>query len=481
MNTLYGSVLLVDSGAGDCAPANGAYYLHVARSTDEVVQRLSMESNTALVLVNMRHSPQGGLEVLQHVRRLQPSVPVVMLASTADPQDVVRAVRMGADDCVSTPADSDALRALIEAKLKHSATADSDEDTESHTDHVQDDRVFIAVSPEMQRLREQIRQLSKVDVPVLCLGESGTGKEVVARLIHQWSPRVNRVFFKVNCAALPSELLESELFGYDRGAFTGAERSKPGKFELSNNGTIFLDEIGEMPSSLQAKLLHVLQDQEFTRLGGRLKIKVNVRVIAATNVDIEKAISAKTFREDVYYRLSTFIFRIPPLRERRDDVPLLLRRYLKHYAALHHLPERRITPEVLERCHRYEWPGNVRELENFARRYLILGDPEPSRRSETENNEAFGTARAAGPNNGDLKTQLRGLKEEAESVAIRDALEKTNWNRKAAAELLNISYKSLLGKIRQHGLASVNGKALNIAKDAPVVPPPDKLAAVAGG
>ncbi len=453
-NSVARSVLLVDpGGSGEPVPANETYHVHVVRTIAEVAQSLSMDGNTDLVLVNMRHSPQCGLDVLEQVRRIRPSASVIMLASAVDPYYVVRAVRLGADDCVATPRDVNEIEALIDAWIRPRPEASCK--GEELYDTINDDRVFIAVSPKMRQLREQIRQLAQVDVPVLCLGESGSGKEVVARLIHKWSCRSKGVFLKVNCAALPSELLESELFGYERGAFTGAERSKPGRFEQGNNGTILLDEIAEMPFSLQAKLLHVLQDHEFTRLGGRSRIRVNVRVVAATNMDIEQAIASKAFREDVYYRVSTFIFRIPPLRERKEDIPVLLQRSMRYYAAMHGLPERLITSEVLERCRRHAWPGNVRELENFARRYLILGDPEPAGGCDAAVDLATSkSVDGCSGGRGSLQLRLRDLKEAAESVAIRRALNKTNWNRKAAAELLNISYKSLLGKIRRHGIGN---------------------------
>jgi transcriptional regulator with PAS, ATPase and Fis domain len=258
---------------------------------------------------------------------------------------------------------------------------------------------------------------------------------------------------------MPSELLESELFGYERGAFTGAVRSKPGKFELCNHGTLFLDEIAEMPPSLQAKLLHVLQDQEFTRLGGCSRVKVNVRVLAATNVNIREAMAAKTFREDLYYRLSTFVFSLPPLRDRREDLPILIRRYMSLYADRLHLPQRAIPKHLWEQlCLRYEWPGNVRELENFVKRYLICGEEAITFASAPRfaaGNGVDHSPHAGGATPGDLKAHVRDLRSKAEASAISGALEQTNWNRKEAAKVLNISYKSLLSKIRQYGLDRV--------------------------
>ena len=457
MKTNFRSVLVIDAAAHAEAPlSNGSYRIETAQNKVEAIQRICRDPVPAMVLVDMRSSEDRGLGILKELRQVRPSVPVIMLFSMSDPQDVVRAVRLGAEDCIVKPADSSGWHVFLEERLRTLPDAEPTDGDDDGIDLLNGNRFFVAVSSAMRTVREQIRQLSNVDVPVLCLGESGTGKEVVARLIHKSSRRADRLFMKINCAALPSELLESELFGYERGAFTGADRAKPGKFELCNHGTILLDEIAEMPTPLQAKLLHVLQDQEFTRLGGRSKIKVNVRVLAATNVEIEKAIVARTFREDLYYRLSTFVFRIPPLRERRDDIPVLLRRYLKFYASLHGLSPRDLTPDVLESCCKYAWPGNVRELENFARRYLILGEPYPGAANDGPMKgpvEALRERTPLGSDSEDLKTHIRGLKDEAETLAIRRALEETKWNRKAAAELLKISYKSLLAKIRQYDLA----------------------------
>lgn len=456
MNSTIKSVLVVDKAGSEQDLSNGWYRVEVARSTGEALDRVLLQPMPCLVLVDMDGTRDGGLEIISQLRQARPSLPIIMLSAMSDPRDVVRAIRLGAENCVTKPNTSLALKTLIEEQLSSLSAPDNGDHEDACVDRLDGERFFLALSPAMRRLREQIRQLATIDVPVLCLGESGSGKEVVARLIHLWSRRANRTFMKVNCAALPGELLESELFGYERGAFTGADRSKPGKFELTNEGTILLDEIGELPTSLQAKLLHVLQDREFTRLGGRAKIKVNVRPLAATNVDVRSAISAKTFREDLYYRLGTFVLHVPPLRERREDIPVLLRRYISHYAKLHGVADRPLTYQVLESCSKYEWPGNVRELENFARRYLVLGEPFPGVASDAlAGNPSPGTTRQNSPQSQqapDFKTHMRGLTQEAESLAIRRALENTHWNKRAAAQLLKISYKSLLAKIRQHQL-----------------------------
>jgi transcriptional regulator with PAS, ATPase and Fis domain len=281
----------------------------------------------------------------------------------------------------------------------------------------------------------------------------------LAHLIHKYSDRSHRTFLKVNCAAMPSELLESELFGYEPGAFTGAVKSKPGKFELCNKGTLLLDEIGEMSSALQAKLLQVLQDGQFSRLGGRNTVKVDVRVLAATNINMPQAIAQKAFREDLYYRLNSFVLRMPSLRERREEIPMILRHFMIHLADRYACAPLNVSPQLVESCENYPWPGNIRELENFVKRYLVLGD-ESTAIAELQR----GTSRD--PQTGivvrmeekqpqpspDLKEMVRNLKNGAEMEVIAQVLEETAWNRKRAATQLNISYKALLYKIRQYDI-----------------------------
>jgi len=284
------------------------------------------------------------------------------------------------------------------------------------------------------------------------LGESGTGKEVVSLLIHHLSPRANYPFLKVNCAAVPADLLESELFGYEAGAFTGAVKSKPGKFELCEQGTILLDEIGEMPPALQAKLLHFLQDHRFSRLGSRTTTKADVRILAATNIRVEEALASKMLREDLYYRLSGFTMQIPPLRERKKDIPLLLEHFMKRNAAQFSSPERRFSAKLIQACLSYSWPGNLRQLENFVRRYLVLGDEElaiSELRINQRSNGDLPPLMNGRPDVGGLKGLARGVKREAEAAAIAHALEQTNWHRQKAATLLKISYKALLYKIKE--------------------------------
>jgi transcriptional regulator with PAS, ATPase and Fis domain len=307
----------------------------------------------------------------------------------------------------------------------------------------------------MREIESHCTLVARADLPVLILGESGTGKEVAAMLIHKLSTRSERTFLKVNCAAMPADLLESELFGYEQGAFTGAVKSKPGKFEICDGGTIFLDEIGEMPAVLQAKLLHVLQDGSYSRLGGRSSLNVDVRVIAATNIDIKAAIARKTFREDLYYRLNGFTLKMPPLRERVEEIPILAQHFMRKVAAKHECDPLPISPALVQALTAHEWPGNLRELENTIKRYLVLAD-ETAIINELIPSQISGSVasiREDAGSNGSLKHLVRSLKGGVECSMIARTLEDTGWNRKAAASDLRISYKALLNKIKQYNLS----------------------------
>ncbi len=320
---------------------------------------------------------------------------------------------------------------------------------------------FVAASPVMKDILKQIRQIAEFDIPVLLLGESGTGKGIVASMIHELSCRAPERFMKINCAALPSELLESELFGYEAGAFTGANKAKAGKFEACHRGTIFLDEIAETPIGLQAKLLHVLQDGEFSRLGSYTSTQVDVRVIAATNTTISEAIAAGTFRRDLYYRLNVYTICLPPLRERREDIPALLDHFIVHWSQQIDRPPLPVSETLLNACMEYSWPGNIRELENFVRRYLIIGDESQALRQLQQDVTVYASgpvpvaspaANAPKAQPGDLKEEVRRLKEGAERMAITRALSLTSGNRTEAARLLHISVRALQYKIRNFGV-----------------------------
>jgi two-component system, NtrC family, response regulator AtoC len=319
---------------------------------------------------------------------------------------------------------------------------------------------FLAASPQMLEIHRQVKLLADIDINVLILGESGTGKEVVAQLIHKNSRRSNQKFLKVNCAALPADLLESELFGHRQGAFTGAINDRPGKFEQANRGTLLLDEIGEIGVQLQAKLLHVLQDGQFARLGAQETTKVDVRVLAATNIPIEDALFEKTFREDLYYRLSVFTIKVPPLRERREEIPFLIEQIIRRAPAEmtkgfgNILPSRLMDAALL-----YDWRGNVRELRNFVTRTIIMRNPDAAAR-ELEEKVASSSAASPQPRLADfappcagIRSVVRDVKDRTEIEMIQNALDAFGWNRRRAAQYLNISYRALLYKIQQHRLS----------------------------
>jgi DNA-binding NtrC family response regulator len=421
----------------------------------ELLGSLSESSAPDLLLMDWHidedFSGASAFRLLTELRASHPSLPIILLACSAELKEVVAAARMGATDVLLKPFRKADIDLAVQQYLNDTAKQPIGDD-ESREIQLDENTSFVRASQRMREIESQCRLVAHADIPVLILGESGTGKEVATLFIHKMSSRSQRGFMKVNCAAMPADLLESELFGYEQGAFTGAVKSKPGKFEICNNGTIFLDEIGEMPAVLQAKLLQVLQDGSFSRLGSRSSVKVDVRVIAATNIDIKAAIAKKTFREDLYYRLNGFTLKMPPLRERLEEIPILAQHFMRKVAAKYERPPLPISPALLQALNSHSWPGNLRELENTIKRYIILGDEQaiideltPLQLAETTAPEAEDSG-----GNGSLKHLVKNLKDGAESAAIAKSLEATGWNRKAAASDLQISYKALLYKIKQY-------------------------------
>jgi two-component system, NtrC family, response regulator AtoC len=437
---------------------DGNYAVTQCTTAAEALSKMS-QSKPDLVLLDVFMPDVNGLEILRQFRAMAPTVKVLALSCLHDPRHSIEIIRLGAKDVLLKPFHKEELIASIDRCLGTTAV-----NTGQHIE-LDGNSMFVFASSRMREIRSQCALVAKVDIPVLILGESGTGKEVLAKFIHKSSPRANRVFLKVNCAAMPGDLLESELFGYEQGAFTGAVRSKPGKFELCNGGTILLDEIGEMPASLQAKLLHILQDGSFSRLGGRTTIKVDVRVLAATNIDIKNHIAQKLFREDLFYRLNGFTIQLPPLRERKEEIPVVLNYFLRRLAGEFGCQVPTLSESIAEACMSYNWPGNLRELENFVKRYLVLNDENlaiadllgPSYTPKRSTSMAVPIDSVPSPNLGGLKNLVRGLKDEAEMEAISNALGKTRWNRKQAAVDLRISYKALLYKIKQYGIQPPQG------------------------
>jgi two-component system response regulator AtoC len=431
------------------------YAIETADDGEEALEILGNNPRISAVLLDIVMPRLDGLETLREIRKTNSSIPVIMVSGASSPLNVVDAMRNGANDFLGKPVNhSDlrkALRSMLEPKTPVTASVDA-------APLPIGKNIFFGDNSQMKEIHALLPQIGWSDAPSLILGETGVGKEVLARELHAHSPRCKKPFLKVNCAALPSELVESELFGYERGAFTGAFQKKPGMFELADEGTIFLDEIGDMDFKLQAKLLQVLQDQEFQRLGGKETVRVDVRVIAATHKDLQKAMDEETFRSDLYYRLNVINVAIPPLRERKDDIPRLADFLLQKHSQGNPVPP--IPPVLRDALVNYSWPGNIRELENIMRKLAILRNPDAVVRELTASAARQRTHKglqleSATPVNGANKTileQVHKAKNEAESAAIIAALESTHWNRKQAAVVLKIDYKALLYKMKKLGI-----------------------------
>lgn len=439
-------------------------------SGKEALQQIGEGRRPEFIILDVLMPEMDGLETLQQLLQIDRTLNVIMLSCSNEVNTVVEAIRIGALDYLTKPFEKAELDAAFLKVRQKQQLRSENESLREYCETLTQDISFLAASPQMLKIRQQILQIAPVDVPVFLSGESGVGKEVVARMIHLRSGRRQQSFVKVNCAALPGELLESELFGFEQGAFTGAVRAKPGKFEMANRGTIFLDEIAEMAPHLQAKLLHVLQDGQFSRLGARNPVNVDVRVVAATNVDVREAMRTGRFREDLYYRLNVLSIHIPPLRERVAEIPILFRHFLVKYSEKYQKQTPEPSKHLVEATMRYSWPGNLRELENFTKRYVILEDDEGSFRELLEmtgqQQRVAPRDEVPAPKEQGLKALVRGLKDEAEMEAIADALDKTNWCRKDAARMLGISYKALLYKMRQFNLDSGRGSRSAAAKAA---------------
>jgi two-component system response regulator AtoC len=427
------------------------------------------EAPISAILLDIIMPRRDGFEALKEIRRFNKEVPVIMISGASSPLNVVEAMRNGANDFVAKPVHPEDLRKALEALEVQSRPAPASVEQSS----APSGGIFFGTTPSMVELQRMIGEIGWSEAPVLIQGETGVGKEVLAREIHARSTRAKKPILKLNCVALPSELVESELFGYERGAFTGAFQKKPGMFEYADGGTVFLDEIGDMDFKLQAKLLQVLQDHEFQRLGGKETVHVDVRVIAATHRNLAQAIANNTFREDLYYRLNVLNIQVPPLRERKGDIlaiaEFLIRKHAGTDTALAQIP-----PFLQELFKSYDWPGNIRELENVIRRFLVFRNAEMIERDLRANASHHRAPHGAPPLalpglGGDMPStlipvevdaadsraaacileQLRTGKEQAERNAILAALKLKNWNRKHAAQLLNIDYKALLYKMKK--------------------------------
>jgi len=436
----------------------------------EALERVQSDAPPALVLLDLAREDADGFYTLRWLRRVRPDLPIVVLSHTDNAQHRLEATRLGAQDYLVQPFEAQQLEAAIRRHLALLPGQFGEEGEDEQLGQLHEDLFFVAASPIMRKLRAQVELLAQVDVPVLIVGESGSGKEATARLIHRLSVRSGFRFRTVNCAALPGDMLERELFGYEPGAFPGALGRKTGKFELSEKGTILLDEIVQTPLSLQARLLEILQERRFARLGSEAPISVDVRIIAASNGNIEQALAERRLREDLYYRLSAFTVHVPPLRQRQDEIPLLLGRFMNQLAKHYGLTPRAFSSAMLDACREYAWPGNLRQLENFVKRYLVTGDENLALSELGREFDAEAETGAVIPENGEsslsgLRSLVQTVKGETERNAIAVALEQTGWNRKAAARLLKVSYRTLLYKIQQYHMS----------------PPPDYLSSPFAG
>lgn len=422
------------------------YAVECLESGDAAIQRLAAGLSPSVMLLDVMLPGKDGIEVLANVKATNPLIPIIILSGIGQIKTVVEAMKMGASDYLTKPFEEEALELAIENAIEKQRLKEEVKTLKQQLAYVEQGNILTS-NPQMLRIIDISRHVAGTDVPVLILGESGVGKEVIASFIHEQSNRSDGPFVKVNCAALPHELLESELFGYERGAFTGAIRDKIGKFEQADKGTLLLDEIGEMSPHLQAKLLHVLQDSEFSRLGGKKPVRVNVRVLAATNKKLKEAVLKGEFRNDLYFRLNVIKLEVPPLRERREDIPLLCNQFLEKYRERYQSPVQQFPKELIEAFLRYDWPGNVRQLENVVKRYLILPDADVT--AELRSTSPEPVTQPVQTANVSLKEVAGHAAEVAEKEVVLRVLEETGWNRKESARRLKISYKALRNKLKK--------------------------------
>jgi two-component system response regulator AtoC len=470
-------VLVIDDDPGvrdylEALVSRQGFQVFAAAGGEDALRELD-ETRPDLVTLDVVLPGMDGLETLRELKLRVPDVPVVMLSGHGQARTIVEAMRLGAADFLRKPFEVEELELAFQKALEKRALKAEVEELRGRARTETEMLLLDGENRKMKEVREIVEQVADTDITILIRGESGTGKEIVARSIFQLSDRRDRPFVKVNCAALPSELLESELFGFEKGAFTGAQKRKLGKFEFANRGTIFLDEISEMHPNLQAKLLQVLQDGEFSRLGGESDVHVDTRVIAATNRNLEKAVQEGAFREDLFYRLNVVTIQIPPLRERKDAIPVLVDFFLRKYNEQYRKTLKPLSSETLGVMTQYHWPGNVRELENMVKRMVVLGNEqtviaeiaEKTGVARGEDEAAAVELDSLGANlaNGggvDLKAVAKRAAQLAEKRVIQRVLQQTRWNRKEAAERLQISYKALLYKMKEAGLSDAPNRVI---------------------
>jgi len=403
-----------------------------------------------LILMDIRMIKVSGLEALGEIKAFNPAIPVIIMTAYSSVESAVGAMKNGAYDYLTKPLDFDELRLTMERAMEHSHLREENRLLRETLGAHFDTQNIIGTSPAMMRLMETVAQVATSEATVLITGESGTGKEMIAGAIHFNSLRKDGPYVKINCAAITETLLESELFGHEKGAFTGAYRRKEGRFRQAHGGTLFLDEVSEMSLAMQVKLLRVLQDREITRVGGEEVMKVDVRIIAATNKDLITEIRADRFRDDLYYRLNVVAIAMPPLRERREDIPLLAQHFLEQFSERNRKQIKGFTPQAMDRLLRYEWPGNVRELMNAVERAVVLA------RAEYLNEQEFPLIPGAAGPEGGLPAGGAGSEEmpldEVEKTTILRILELSNGNKSEAARRLGITRRTLHKKLKTYGV-----------------------------
>ncbi len=429
------------------------YFCTFACTNVSDAYKLLRERDVHVVLLDLRLGSEDGLDILVKLRGMYPAIPVIIMTAFGSIESSVEAIKRGAFHYIMKPPEVDELILLIKKSLEHQTLYNQVRELSKQIEKIKGYDQIIGESPPMKRVFSIIDQIKDIDSNVLITGESGTGKELVARAIHRNGKRKNWPFIAINCAAIPESLLESELFGYTKGAFTGASASRTGKIEAAQNGTLFLDEIGEMPAQLQAKLLRFLQEREVTPLGSNHGIKVNVRIISATNQNLPDLIEKEVFREDLFFRLSVIPLHIPPLRERKDDLKLLIPHYLKKYAEEMNRPVPTLSSEALQYLEKFSYPGNVRQLANIleyavamAKNRIIQSSELPFLENSSPKSDLF-EKRA---NKNVLQIPIPSSLKETEKKLIQAVLEYCNGNRRKTASLLEISERSLRNKLNQY-------------------------------
>jgi len=418
-------------------------------------RKLVRQGDIDIVVTDLMLPDGDGIEVLKAVKENSPFMPVILMTAHGSIETAVKAVKEGAYDFIAKPFDPEHLLIIIRRALAEGASKKENILLKKEFSRFLEVPEIIGISKAWEQVMAKVRKVAPMRTTALILGESGTGKELVARSIHHHSPRSNEAFVAVNCAAIPKDLIENELFGHDKGAYTGAQEIKPGRFELADKGTIFLDEIGDMDMPLQAKLLRVLQEREIERVGGTRTIKVDLRVIAASNKNLRKEVTEGRFREDLFYRLNVFPVVIPPLRERPDDIIPLVNHYAEYFSVEINKPVPSLTSEADKLLKDYDWKGNVRELKNVVERAIIMCEgpmlrPEHFNVSETHHERTSVSADAP------LHEVSEAAARAAEKAKIEEVLRKTGGNKSRAAEILKVSYKTLLTKIKEYGIDGNN-------------------------